>query len=102
MQRGRLALRVGALSNESCLVHDLPTTFVLLGDTLTDLARHVEALRAYRQALELNDLLPSAWSGLAGSLIRLGRVKEAEEVAAKVEKVWPELARGVREALKKM
>ena len=84
------------LDNAMLALRDSPTTFVLLGDTLTDVSRHEEAQRAYRQALELNDLLPSAWSGLAGSLIRLGRVKEAEEVAVRVEKVWPELAKGIR------
>ena len=89
------------LDNAMLALRDSPTTFVLLGDTLTDLSRHEEALRAYRQAIELNDGLASAWSGYASSLIRLGRVKEAEEVAVKVEKVWPELARGIRQNLKK-
>jgi tetratricopeptide (TPR) repeat protein len=93
----RRALMV--LDNALMALRLSPTTLVLQGDTLSDVSRHEEAVRAYRQALELNAGLVSAWGGLAYALIRLERFADAESVAGKVEKDFPKLAASIREGV---
>jgi tetratricopeptide (TPR) repeat protein len=69
---------------------------MILGDANNDLQRYEPAVRAYRQALDLDGGLTPAWTGLARSYIKLGRAPEAESIARAMDKSNPQLAAVIR------
>ncbi len=81
------------------VLRDSPATLLILGDANSDLRRFEPAVRAYRQALDLDGSLAPAWAGLARSYIRLGRAPEAERIAASLEKSNPPLAAAIRQEI---
>lgn len=89
--------RALAILNNALLgLREAPTTITLLGDTYGDLMQWDAAIKAYRQALALDNSLTPAWAGLARAHIRSGRPAEAEAVAKSLEKTNPQLAAAIR------
>lgn len=90
---------IAIVNNALLVLRDSPATLLILGDANSDLQRFEPAVRAYRQALDLDGGLAPAWAGLARSYIRLGRVSEAEEIARSLEKSHPQLAAAIRQEI---
>lgn len=87
------------LNNALLGLRDAPTTITLLGDTHADLGQFDAAVKAYRQALALDNSLTPAWAGLARAHIRSGRPAEAETIAKSLDKTNPQLAAAIRSEL---
>ena len=90
---------IATVDNALLVLRDSPATLLILGDANSDLQRFEPAMRAYRQALDLNGGLMPAWAGLARSYIRLGRAPEAERIAVSLEKSNPPLAAAIRQEI---
>ena len=91
---------VEVLTRALTALRDSAVTLLLLGESYSDLARFDLAARAYRQALDVDNGLAPAWTGLARSYIRLGQLAEAESIARSVEKSNPQLAAAIRNEIK--
>jgi tetratricopeptide (TPR) repeat protein len=87
---------IAIVNNALLVLRDSPTTLMILGDAYSDLQRYEPAVRAYRQALDIDGALTPAWTGLARSYIKLGRASEAEAIARSMEKSNPPLAAAIR------
>ena len=90
---------IAIINNALLVLRDSPGTLLILGDAYSDLGRFEPALRAYRQALDLDGGLTPAWAGLARSYIRLNRLSEAEDIARSLEKSNPQLAAAIRQEI---
>lgn len=91
---------VEVLTQGLAALRDAPITLMLLGESYSDLGQFEPAGRAYRQALDLDAGLMPAWSGLARSHIRAGRMTDAESIARAVEKSNPQLAAVIRNEIR--
>lgn len=87
---------ISILDSALRVLRDSPATLLILGDANSDLQRYEPAVRAYRQALDLNGELTPAWAGLARGYIQLGRASEAENIARAMDKSNPDLAAAIR------
>lgn len=67
----------------------------LLGESYSDLRRWNEAAGAYRDALNLDGRLAQSWFGLGRAEARLGRIRQAREALAVLERSAPPLAAGL-------
>lgn len=90
---------IATINNALLVLRDSPATLLILGDANSDLQRYEPAVRAYRQALDMDAGLTPAWAGLARSYIKLGRAPEAESIARAVEKSNPPLAAAIRQEI---
>ena len=90
---------ISILDNALRVLRDSPSTLLILGDANSELQRHEPAVRAYRQALDLNGGLTPAWAGLARGYIKLGRAAEAESIARAMDKSNPSLAAAIRQEI---
>lgn len=87
------------IENALLVLRESATTLLILGDAHGDLQRFDAAVRAYRQALDIDGGLTPAWAGLARSYVRLGRAPEAENIARSMEKSNPPLAAAIRQEI---
>lgn len=90
---------VEVLTRSLTAIRDVPVSYLLLGESYSDLGRFELAARAYRQALDLDGGLTPAWIGLARSHIKTGRLAEAESIARAAEKSNPQLAAAIRQEI---
>ena len=90
---------IATVNNALLVLRDSPATLLILGDANSDLQRYEPAVRAYRQALDLDAGLTPAWAGLALGYIKLGRSSEAESIARSLEKSNPPLAAAIRQEI---
>jgi tetratricopeptide (TPR) repeat protein len=90
---------IAVVNNALLVLRDSPATLLILGEANSDLKRHEPAVRAYRQALDLDGGLAPAWMGLARSYVKLGRPAEAEAIARSLEKKNPPLAAAIRQEM---
>ena len=90
---------IAIVNNALLVLRESPSTLLILGDANSDLQRFEPAVRAYRQALDLNGGLTPAWAGLAHGYIKLGRADEAESIARSLEKSNPQLAAAIRQEI---
>jgi group I intron endonuclease len=67
----------------------------LLGEGYLGLANFPEALAAFRQVLRISPNNQEAWKKVAMTYIRAGRPKAARDIARKMKKVDPQLARDI-------
>jgi tetratricopeptide (TPR) repeat protein len=63
---------IAIVNNALMVLRESPSTLLILGDANSDLQRFEPAVRAYRQALDMNGGLTPAWAGLARSYIKTG------------------------------
>jgi len=90
---------IAIIDNALLGLRDSAVTLLILGDANSDLQRYEPALRAYRQALDIDGGLTPAWAGLARSYIKLGRALDAEKIASSMEKSNPQLAAAIRQEI---
>ena len=90
---------IAIVNNALLVLRDSAVTLLILGDANSDLQRYEPALRAYRQALDIDGGLTPAWAGLARSYIKLGRALDAENIARSMEKSNPQLAAAIRQEI---
>jgi tetratricopeptide (TPR) repeat protein len=90
---------VNALESARLALRDSPLTSYLLGESYSDLRRYQEAAAAYREALKIEQRFPAAWYALAMSYTRLNRTDEARDAQSRLEKLDPQLAGRLREAM---
>ena len=86
---------VALLNNAMFAVRESATMMLLLGESHADLDQHELAIKAYRQAVQMNNRLTPAWVALARSQVRLGRLNEARDIAKSLEKSQPETAAAI-------
>jgi tetratricopeptide (TPR) repeat protein len=90
---------IAIINNALLVLRESPATLLILGDANSDLQRFEPAVRAYRQALDMDGGLMQAWVGLARSYLKLGRDAEAENIARSMEKSNPQLAAAIRKEI---
>lgn len=89
---GRPERAVTTLNNALLVLRESPMTHFVLGESYTDLGRHDQAARAYRQAVQQDGGFVEAWAALALAHVRARRLDEAREIARTLEKTSPQLA----------
>jgi len=91
---------VDILARAQPVLRDVPVTYLLLGESYSDLGRFELAARAYQQALDLDGGLTPAWAGLARAYIKIGRYADAESIARAAEASNPQFAAAIRDEIR--
>jgi len=78
---------LGTLERALLVSKESPATHYLLGETNSDLSRHVPAAAAYRRALEMDPMLADAWLGLGRASLKLGRTRDAQQALQALRKM---------------
>ena len=91
---------VAVLTQALTALRDSAVTLMLLGESYSDIGQYDQAVRPYRQALDIDANLTPAWAGLARAQIKRGQLAEAESIARSLEKTNPPLAASIRAAMK--
>ena len=86
---------VSLLNNALLAVRDSPSMMFLLAESYSDLNRHELAAKAYQQTTQMKSDFTQAWTGLARSYVRLGRLGDARDIARSLEKSQPETAAAI-------
>ena len=87
---------VAVLTQSLTILRESAVTLLLLGESHSDLGEFAQAVRPYRQALDIDGGLSPAWTGLARAYIRLGQLGEAESIARSLDRTDPPLAAAIR------
>ena len=87
---------VAVLTQSLTALRDSAVTLMLLGESYSDIGQFDQAVRPYRQALDIDAGLTPAWAGLARAQIKRGQLAEAESIARSLEKSNPPLAAIIR------
>lgn len=90
---------VELLTQALVVLRDSAVTLMLLGESHSDIGQFDQAVRPYRQALDIDGGLTPAWAGLARAYIRFGQLAEAESIVRSLEKTDPPLAAAIRQEI---
>lgn len=92
---------VTTLERALLVVRESPLTHQLLGEAYSDLGRFRPAAESYKRALALDPMLVDAWFGMGRASLQMGRVADARDALAELERLRSPRAAVLRALLAK-